>query len=263
MIMNTSTITETAKALKAAGLADEAIATMLMNMAVDPVTPDPAPAPKKKPAKTTKSLTADSIAVTEDLRSIADDTISYALAAGESDKQVKAKVCELISEAGILHCKDADEGFTAFRKLLESATTVPDKLEARNTGKITPVRFTSGPRKGQVKWTNFTELSVPYERGREFIYAFIPMRDDQGYKAAEEKLFVNGGFAAKEIIRATMNSYKAKRPVDPVKQSITNAKALKGVIDKYVTKKADAKKVKAEMFPILDEIKAMINKTLK
>jgi hypothetical protein len=219
-----------------------------------------------KPISKKKRLAAANIESTPELKAIADDAIGYGLAAGESSTQMKVKVCELISEGNILNAKDSDEGFAAYKKLLEASTAIPEKVQNRNNGKMVPARFTSGPRKGEVKWAVDKSLSAVSECGREFIQAFIPMRDDQGFDAAVAKLFVSGvksQFVTKEVILAVRKSYQPKGNVDPIKQTITNAKALKGVVDKYVTKKADAKKIKAELFPILDEIKATIDKLSK
>ena len=270
--MNPSTITETAKALKAAGLDDKVIAAMIAdsmgNVAVEPVTTGkPAASPRKPRGKdktpTTFTLTASDVKITSDTIEIADQAIEYALATGESKEQMKVKAAELFSVSGILECIDQEQALEAWDLLLAASVAVPDKIENRNSGKMVSARWTAGPKKGKIKWTVSTSLSALFERGREMIHAFIPMRDDQGYAAAQDKLFVADVWVPKADILAVSKVYKPKTVVKPVVQSRTNAKALQGVITKYVLKKSDAVKVKAEIFPILDEIKAYINKKCK
>lgn len=268
--MNPTVMAETAKALKAAGMSDSAIATILagsMNqeLATEPTTAPKAPKKTANPKRKNAAfkLTVDDVQTTDDTRRVADECIGFALATGEYKVQMKIKAAELFSISGLLECKDQENALAAWDKLLTDSIAVPDKITNRNTGKEVPARFTSGPNKGKIKWTISTSLSVLFERGREMIQAFIPMRDAEGYQAAEDKLCPGGVWAAKSVILATRKQFRPKQKVDGVKQAKTNALALKGVVVKYISTKTDAKKAKAEIAPILKEITDMLTKLAK
>ena len=95
------------------------------------------------------------------------------------------------------------------------------------------------------------------------IQAFIPMRDAEGWAKAEEKLMPGGGWVTKSVILSVRKQFKPKAKVDGVKQSKINAQALKGVVDKYITTKKDAKKALAEITPILKGITDSLTKLAK
>jgi hypothetical protein len=263
--MEPKVMIETAKALKAAGLGDEAIANVLAgNSTMNAETKAETKKPKPPASKRKFSMTADKVEVTDETRKVADECIGYALATGESKAQMKIKAAELFNVSGLLECKDQDEAMLAWEKLLEASVAVPEKVENRNNGKMVSARFTSGPNKGKIKWTVSNSLSALFERGREMIQAFIPMRDKEGWGKAEEKLLVAGGqWATKSVILAVRGQYKTKKAVDGVKQSKINAQALKGVVDKYITTKSDAKKTLAEITPIWKEIEKSLKKLAK
>lgn len=269
--MNPQAIAETTKVLVAAGMNPEQIAHVLAssmnNVAAETVHPDAStskPVTRKVHAsKRNFTLTADQIEVTDDTKRLADECIGYAISTGETKTQMKVKAAELFNVSGILECKDQEQALIAWDKLLTASVAVPEKIENRNNGKMVPARFTSGPQKGKIKWTVSTSLSALFERGREMIQAFLPMRDDAGYTAAEEKLCPGGVWVTKAVIRSVAKQYKPKQQVDGVKQCKTNALALKGVVNKYITKKADAKKAKAEIAPILKEITDILTKLSK
>jgi hypothetical protein len=269
--MNPKVMEETAKALKNAGMSDDAIAKILagsMQQEAAAVTPDPVktsskPRPKPHASKRKFKMTADDVEVTDDTRKVADECIGYALATGETKAQMKLKAAELFNISGLLECKDQDEALLAWDKLLTDSVAVPDKIENRNNGKMVPARFTSGPNKGKIKWTVSNSLSALFERGREMIQAFIPMRDSEGYQAAEDKLCPGGVWTTKATILSTRKQFKPKAKVDGVKQAKINAQALKGVVTKYIVTKKDAKKAHAEIKPILKEITDLLTKLSK
>ena len=269
--MNPTVVKETTDILKAAGMNAEQIAHVLAsgmkNAAAEPAvdTTTTAPVTRKKPSNSKRkfTMTAADIHTTDDTRKLADECIGYALATGETKTQMKIKAAELFSISGILECKDQDEALLAWDKLLTDSVAVPDKIMNRNSGKMVPARFTSGPNEGKIKWTVSTSLSALFERGREMIQAFIPMRDAEGFQNAEDKLCPAGVWETKAVIRSVAKQYKPKQAVDAVKQCKTNALALKGVVVKYVTTKTTAKKAKAEIKPILAEIEALLTKLSK
>ena len=268
--MNPKVMIETANALKACGMNPDQIASVLAgslgNVAAEPARTTTTTRPVARNAKRKNAsfkLTADDIEITDDTRQIADDCIGYALATGETKAQMKIKAAELFNVSSLLECKDQDEALLAWDKLLEASVAVPDKIENRNNGKMVSARFTSGPNKGKIKWTVSTSLSALFERGREMIQAFIPLRDKDGWQAAEDKLMPGGVWVTKAVILSTRKQMKPKAKVDGVKQTKINAQALKGVVDKYISTKADAKKALAEITPILKEITDTLKKIAK
>jgi hypothetical protein len=209
--MNPQAIAETTKVLTDAGMSTDQIAHVLasqfQNVGAEPaVHLDASVKPKgrKKPSNSKRkfTMTADDVDCTDDTRKLADECIGFAISTGETKAQMKIKAAELFNVSGLYECKNQEEALLAWDKLLTDSVAVPDKIQNRNNGKMVPARFTSGPNKGKIKWTVSTSLSALFERGREMIQAFIPMRDAEGYQAAEDKLCPGGTWETKAVIRS-------------------------------------------------------------